>query len=165
MRSKRNDKLAPKFFGPFKILQKIGTVAYRLELPSSANIHLVFHVSQLKKALGHHEKVQELVPYMNEKYEWRTKQEIFEYQKNPNTKEWEVWKGLPPHEATWEDYTDFKQQFPDFHHEDKVVEEEESNARPPILMTYSRKKKREKQNSTWTTGRGIRAGPALYGTH
>jgi hypothetical protein len=38
-------KLAFKFFGPFHIMECIGVVAYKLELPSSASVHLVFHVS------------------------------------------------------------------------------------------------------------------------
>ncbi|WVZ79127.1 hypothetical protein U9M48_026741, partial [Paspalum notatum var. saurae] len=46
-------KLAPRYVGPFKISEKCGPVAYRLELPPHlAAVHDIFHVSQLKKCLA-----------------------------------------------------------------------------------------------------------------
>jgi hypothetical protein len=45
-------KLSPRYIGPFPILDKCGTVAYKLELPPSlAGVHDIFHISQLKKCL------------------------------------------------------------------------------------------------------------------
>jgi hypothetical protein len=45
-------KLAPRFIGPFKILEKRGEVAYQLKLPPQlSDVHDVFNVSQLKKCL------------------------------------------------------------------------------------------------------------------
>jgi hypothetical protein len=46
-----SQKLGFKYFGPYKIISRVGNVSYKLKLPESAKIHPVIHVSQLKKAI------------------------------------------------------------------------------------------------------------------
>ncbi|GJW16871.1 hypothetical protein Tco_0024307 [Tanacetum coccineum] len=48
----KRGKLNPRYIGPFKIIDKVGTVAYRLELPEQlSRVHSTFHVSNLKKCM------------------------------------------------------------------------------------------------------------------
>ncbi|TYK14463.1 Ty3/gypsy retrotransposon protein [Cucumis melo var. makuwa] len=122
LRKRRNEKLAPKFFGPYKIIEKIGPVAYKLELPASSSIHPVFHVSQLKKLKGEHQVEVAERPYVTENHEWQEiPEEICGYQKN-KVAGWDVlvkWKGLSRKETTWEDYDEIQQRYPELHLEDK----------------------------------------------
>ena len=50
--AKNDNKLSQKYYGPYKVLQKIGTMLYKLELLSFSRVHLVFHVSFLKKVIS-----------------------------------------------------------------------------------------------------------------
>ncbi|GKB59257.1 hypothetical protein Tco_0915443 [Tanacetum coccineum] len=46
----KQGKLNPRYVGPFKVLEKVGSVAYKLELPEElSRVHNTFHVSNLKK--------------------------------------------------------------------------------------------------------------------
>ncbi|GKG18430.1 hypothetical protein Tco_0372728, partial [Tanacetum coccineum] len=53
VRFRKKRKLAPRFVGPFEIVEKVGIVAYRLRLPEEMNgVHDTFHMSNLKKCLA-----------------------------------------------------------------------------------------------------------------
>ncbi|WMV54520.1 hypothetical protein MTR67_047905 [Solanum verrucosum] len=53
MRFGKKGKLSPQYIGPYRISKRINNVAYELELPPElAAVHLVFHISMLKKCMG-----------------------------------------------------------------------------------------------------------------
>ena len=59
----KRGKLNPRYIDPFRILERIGLVAYRLELPLELNrIHNVFHVSMLRKYISDPSHVLEAPP-------------------------------------------------------------------------------------------------------
>src|ERR1700690_2937322 len=64
--AKKDNKLSPKYYGPYKVLQKIGTMAYKFELPASSRVQLVFHVSCLNKVISEKILVQTIFPKLDE---------------------------------------------------------------------------------------------------
>ena len=63
MRFGRKRKLSPRFVGPFEVVERVGTLAYKVVLtPSLSKIHNVFHVSTLRKYIYDPSHVVELEP-------------------------------------------------------------------------------------------------------
>ena len=119
---RRDSKLAPRYYGPFQILQRIGKVAYKLALPADSRIHPVFHVSVLKEKLGAMVSSQPQLPVTLQTQDGISvrPQAILEQRKRRGQIEILIhWQGLSPSEATWEDLRNMKLQFPDLALEDK----------------------------------------------
>ncbi|KAK4836245.1 hypothetical protein QYF36_020417 [Acer negundo] len=105
---KVNEKLSPRFYGPFKVMAKIGKVAYQLRLLETARIHHVFHISQLKRFLGQEFRVQPIPPQLSEELELVVTPEAIlnvhcdAFQMDIIREVLVKWAGLPDCEATWE---------------------------------------------------------------
>ena len=106
---KNHNKLSPKYYVPYKVLQEIGTMTYKLELPASSQVHPVFHVSYLKKIIGDKILVQTIFPELEEKGkiilepESITDTRIFQL-RNRSISEYLIkWRKLPAEDSTWED--------------------------------------------------------------
>ncbi|KAJ0078809.1 hypothetical protein Patl1_22866 [Pistacia atlantica] len=123
---RRSLKLAPRFYGPYKVLERIGSVAYRLELPEDSKIHPIFHVSQLKPKVG-----SKVVPLINLPEiactgelqpvpEQILAKKIVRHGRRNITEVLVQWSGSSTNEATWERLLDLKREFPYLNLGDKV---------------------------------------------
>ena len=107
--AKKDNKLSPKYYGPYKVLQKIGTMAYKLELPASSRVHPVFHVSCLKKVIGENLPVQTILPELDEEGKIILEPEVVmetrtQQLQNRSILEYLIkLKNLPAEDSTWED--------------------------------------------------------------
>jgi len=117
----RSLKLHSKFYGPFRVLEKIGKVAYKLLLPNGCLLHPVFHVSQLKKHLGPLVIPTPDLPLVDKNGNIKVAPEtILERRLIPRNNEpvvqWLIkWINLSVQEATWEDADFIRRIFPSFH--------------------------------------------------
>lgn len=119
---RRNLKLSPRFFSPFQITQRVGEVAYKLNLLETSKIHPVFHVSNLKPALGGNNQQGTSLPEMDGSsgVVGPFPQAVLDRRTRRNKDEVLIhWQGLSPAEATWEDARTMRLRFPDITLEDK----------------------------------------------
>jgi hypothetical protein len=112
---RKSHKLAFRFFDPFRIVKKINPVAYQLALPANSAIHLVFHVSQLKPAIGANTPVSSVIPDLSQAVQ--IPEEVLDSRLtrrgNKVIPQLLVrWSGWPALLATWEDELKIRMQFP-----------------------------------------------------
>ena len=111
-------KLAAKYFGPFSITARVGKVAYKSQLPPTSKVHLVFHISQLKRHLG--SAVQSYMPEIDEDGLIQAEPLAVLDKKLGKSGNRAVvyvliqWSNAPKEEATWELYPDVEKKFPQF---------------------------------------------------
>ncbi|XP_075083578.1 uncharacterized protein LOC107770618 [Nicotiana tabacum] len=117
---RKNVNLSSKYYVPYKVLARIGQVAYKLELPPDSKVQPVFHVSLFKRKVGNMVVMQTVLPSTSEDGYFLVKPvAILQRQmvKKNNAVVVKVlvqWSNLPPEDATWKDYHFIRPQFPDF---------------------------------------------------
>lgn len=129
-------ELAACFYGPFPVVERIGSVACKLDLPSSTKIHPVTHVLHLKRAVWSRPVSQAISPHTKLWLDLGSRARSITGSKTILVQ----WLGLPEWEATWKDFQKVNCLFPDFHLEDKVKFWARVNARnltcPTVVLTY-----------------------------
>ncbi|KAJ1377014.1 Chromo-like domain superfamily, partial [Sesbania bispinosa] len=117
-----NQKLSPRYYGPYKIVEKFSPVAYKRELPLGSKVHSVFRISSLKKSIAANVTSQPLPPFLAEDWELQVQPaEALAVRKNVQG-EPEIlikWKDLPDFEKSWEALSTLQEHFPNFHLEGK----------------------------------------------
>jgi hypothetical protein len=129
-------KLAPRYIGPYPIIENYGPMSYQLELPSKlSGVHNVFHISQLKRCLKPLTDVvvEDTIPLepdltykaypirILEQQDWTTQKKTTRFYKVQ-------WNGHSEDEATWNMKISYDPTFRSFFHQGK------SEPRPAFLL-------------------------------
>jgi hypothetical protein len=120
-RSMKVKKLQPRYVGPFQILQRIGSVAYRLALPPNlSNLHDVFHVSQIRKYVpdpSHILSPNKIQLKSNTSYQAQPLEILDRGEKTLQNKVIPLvkvlWQSIDSSEITWEKEQDMKDTYPE----------------------------------------------------
>jgi hypothetical protein len=113
-----NHKLSFRYYGPFAVLERVGTVAYRLQLPPDCQIHPVVHVSQLKRHVPPSVRIEDNISQVPDDPTLTVMPVQFLgsrlSRKGASTVSQILvqWDALPESLATWEEAEDLHRRFP-----------------------------------------------------
>ncbi|KAL9433184.1 hypothetical protein AB3S75_028076 [Citrus x aurantiifolia] len=128
-------ELAKRYYGPFRVSEQIGAVAYKLQLPEGCKVHPVFHISALKPYVGSSTVyVASLPPDTIDNKPVSTPIAILadRFILKQGKKHYQIlvqWSGCAPENSTWEDFAEFCRLYPEFNLEDKVHSQGEGSDR------------------------------------
>ena len=115
-------KLRQRYFGPYKIIEKINEVAFRLALPPGTRLHNAFHVGLLKKFVGQPPASPPPLPPTQHGAIIAVPSQVLKARLYRGVRQLLVqWEGLPPSSASWEDLASFQTRYPSFQLEDKLL--------------------------------------------
>ncbi|CAJ2675282.1 unnamed protein product [Trifolium pratense] len=138
VRQHKHHKLSKRYYGPYRVIERIGPVAYKLQLPSESRIHPVFHIAVLKPFRGSNNPPLSDLPSESLNNQPVDQPSAILERRTilihgvPREQVLIQWKGAPPDEASWEDVDIITACYPNFHLEDKVILEGEGSDTPPI---------------------------------
>ena len=120
LRFGKKGKLSPRYIGPYEITERIGLLAYRLDLPLElSRIHNVFHISMLRKYVPHHSHVIRPEPVQLQTdltYAAEPVQILSREVKQLRSKQIPLvkvqWQNQYREEATWEREDDMRERYP-----------------------------------------------------
>ena len=119
----RHLKLHSKYYGPFRVLERVCATSYKLLLPDGCQLHPTFHVSQLKKHIGPDAVPSPHLPLDEDGVICIVPEAIPERKLIPRVQgdisipvvQWKVkWLNQPEEAASWEDSSFIQKVFPDF---------------------------------------------------
>lgn len=120
LEKRSNLKLAAKYYDPYRVLERIRGIAYRLDLPVGSKVHQVSYVSLLKQKVGANVSDSTVMPEYNYQNPQFQPQAVLNYHGNIHNREVLIhWQGFSPVDATWESLSLMKVRFPDFVLDDK----------------------------------------------